>query len=141
MASKRQAGSAMFLTRYIKWSSFLLALFIVVIIGATLMATDISLIGDLLQDPEFGRAVLFSLQTSMIATMLAAITAVPAGLYLARRRTPATRFIDALFDISHCYAAFGCRGSPALFFQPGSCKSRVRFYLHHTKEPSLPSFL
>ncbi len=99
MASEQQADSPMLLTRYIKWSSFLLALFIVVIIGATLMATDIRLIVDLLRDPEFGRAVLFSLQTSIIATMLAAITAVPAGLYLARNRTPATRFIDALFDL------------------------------------------
>ncbi len=99
MASERQTGRTLVLNNFTKWSSFLLALLILSIIGATLMATDSSLIVELLHEPEFGRAVLFSLNTSVIATLLAAITAVPAGLYLARNKTLFTHIIDALFDI------------------------------------------
>jgi molybdate transport system permease protein len=99
MASDRQTGRALVLNNFTKWSSFLLALLILSITGATLMATDSSLIVELLHEPEFGRAVLFSLHTSVIATLLAAITAVPAGLYLARNKTFFTHIIDALFDI------------------------------------------
>ena len=89
----------MALIQFAKWSSYLLALFIVSIVGATVMATDIGLIGGLFKDPAFGRAVLFSLQTSIVATLLAAITGVPAGLYLSREKSSITRIIDALFDI------------------------------------------
>lgn len=89
----------MFLTTLAKWSSFLLAIFIVIIIGTTLMATESHLIVELLQDPEFGRSVLFSLRTSIAATMFAAIMAIPTGLYLARNTSAATRIVDALLDI------------------------------------------
>ncbi len=89
----------MVLANLAKWSSFLLGLFIVAVIGATSMATDASLINSLLRDPAFGRAVLFSLHTSIVATLFTALTAVPAGFYLARNRTVATLFIDALLDI------------------------------------------
>lgn len=99
MASWQQVDRPMSVTNLAKWSSFLLALFIVTIIGATIIATDTDLVKGLLREPAFGRAVFFSLQTSIVATLLAAFTAVPAGFYLSRNRTVVTRFIDALFDI------------------------------------------
>lgn len=99
MASSQQTGNAMFLNNFVKWITFLLALFIVIIIWATLMSTDSRMLVDLLHDPEFGRAVLFSLRTSLAATLLAAVTAIPTGFYLARNTSIVTRIVDALFDI------------------------------------------
>ncbi len=134
MALDLQAGRKMLLNKFAKFNSFLLALLLVTIIGATLIATDIRLIGDLLRDPEFGRAVLFSLQTSIIATLLAAVTAVPAGLYLARNRSVVTRFIDALFR--HWLWGYSC--SPFLILSLS--KPCMILSLPH-REQSLPSFL
>lgn len=53
----------------------------------------------LLQDTSFIRAVLFSVQTSLVATLLAGLAAIPIGLYLARTEGAAVRVVDALFDL------------------------------------------
>ncbi len=89
----------MILANLTRWMSFLLAILILTIIGSAAISTDKGAIIRLFQDSGFGRALLFSLQTSLAATLLAAITAVPAGLYLARNKGPLAAFIDALFDI------------------------------------------
>lgn len=79
--------------------SLLLAILVLTIIGSAVVSTDKEALVRLFQDSGFGRALLFSLQTSLTATLLASITAVPAGLYLARNSGPVAAFIDALFDI------------------------------------------
>lgn len=89
----------MMLANFSKWMSFLLAILILTIIGSAIISSDMGAFVRLLQDSGFGRALLFSLQTSLAATLLAAITAVPAGLYLARNNGPLATLIDALFDI------------------------------------------
>lgn len=87
------------LTNLGKWCGVLLGLLILVVIGTAIFNTSTDLVIDLLRDREFGQVILFSLQTSIVSTLLAAVTAVPVGLYLARNKTLATKFIDALFDI------------------------------------------
>ena len=82
-----------------KWMSYLLTIFIVTIIGSAFFKTDHGAMTALFIDNGFGRAFLFSLKTSLAATVLAAFTGIPAGLYLARHSSLTTTIIDALFDI------------------------------------------
>jgi len=89
----------MILTNFPKWVSFLLATLIFTVIGSGVISIEQGAMAQLFQDSEFARAVLFSLQTSLAATLLTSITAVPAGFYLARNNGPAAGIIDALFDI------------------------------------------
>ncbi|HFQ81920.1 MAG TPA: ABC transporter permease subunit [Desulfobacterales bacterium] len=87
------------LTRVAQWLSILLAVLIFTIILSGLISIRQSAMLQLLQDSEFTRAVIFTLRTSIAATLLTAITAIPAGFYLARHTGPATTIIDTLFDI------------------------------------------
>ncbi|MBU3916497.1 ABC transporter permease subunit [bacterium] len=77
----------------------LLALFF----GSVLMTGVFSVTGEslgtLLSDGAFIGAILFSLKTSLIATLFAFFTGVPAGFYLARNKSGISRLLDALFDI------------------------------------------
>ncbi len=82
-----------------KWLSFLLAIFIVVVIGSAFMVIDGHAFRHLFHDDGFAKALFFSLQTSLTATLLAAIMGVPAGLYLARNKGVVVTLIDGLFDI------------------------------------------
>ncbi len=86
-------------SNYAKWMSYLLTIFIITIIGSAFFETDSGALNELFSEASFGRALLFSLKTSVAATCLAAIAGVPAGLYLARNNSTATLVIDALFDI------------------------------------------
>ena len=79
--------------------SYLLTIFIITIIGSAFFKTDHGAMTALLSDTGFGRAFLFSLKISLAATVLAAFTGIPAGLYLARHNSLVTTIIDALFDI------------------------------------------
>ncbi len=87
------------LTKLTKWVSFLLALLIFTIIISGVISVQQGAMAQLFQDSEFTKAVFFTLRTSLAATLLTSITAVPAGFYLARNNGPAVTVIDALFDI------------------------------------------
>ncbi len=89
----------MILTSFPRWVSFLLAGLIFTIIGSGVISIDQGAMVRLCRDSEFARAVLFSLQTSLAATLLTSITAVPAGFFLARNNGPAAGIIDAFFDL------------------------------------------
>lgn len=79
--------------------SYLLAILILAVIGSAIISTDRGAIIRLFQDSGFGRALLFSLQTSLAATLLASISAVPVGLYLSRNKGLVAACIDGLLDI------------------------------------------
>ncbi len=53
----------------------------------------------LLKDKNFVRAIIFGLKTSLLATLLSAIFAIPAGFYLARNKRLFDKIIDSLFEI------------------------------------------
>ncbi len=90
---------SMILKNISRWTSVLLAIFMVSIIGSTLVTISPRIIDELFQESSFARALLFSLQTSLSATVLAAISGVPTGFFLARNNTLATTIIDTIFDI------------------------------------------
>jgi molybdate transport system permease protein len=52
-----------------------------------------------LRNPEFRFALLFTLWTSVTATLLAALIAIPAGYVLSRQRFPGKALIETLMDI------------------------------------------
>jgi molybdate transport system permease protein len=89
----------MIVSKCAQWASYLLAIFIVTIIGSAFFKTDNNAIASLFTESGFGQALLFSLKTSFAATFIAAIIGIPAGLYLARKNSLAATVIDALFDI------------------------------------------
>jgi len=53
----------------------------------------------LLHDRRFYKALIFGLETSIIATTISVIFGVPSGYYLARSRGLLVRFLDSIFDI------------------------------------------
>lgn len=90
----------MIVSKYAKWPSYLLAIFILILIGSAFFKTEkAALAGLFVNSSGFGQALLFSLKTSLAATCLAAVTGIPAGLYLARNNSHIATIIDALFDI------------------------------------------
>ena len=76
-----------------------LAIFFIAVLFAGLWQLDIQSIGALIRDQGFLNSVGFSLKTSLMATILAFVTGVPAGFYLARNRGTMSRFLDVVFDI------------------------------------------
>ncbi|MFW8601821.1 molybdate ABC transporter permease subunit [Desulfobacterota bacterium M19] len=87
------------LNSFAKGVSFLLALLVFTIIISGIISVHQSAMARLFLDSEFSKAIVFSLQTSIAATLLTSVTAIPAGFYLARNHGPATNIIDTLFDI------------------------------------------
>ncbi len=79
--------------------SLLFLLFLAGVFAGGLLSVDQSAITALLSDPSFFSAVLFSLKTSLLATVIAFIIGVPAGYYLARVKGKLARLLDVLFDI------------------------------------------
>ncbi len=77
----------------------ILAFFFGAILISGLFYTGFRSINDLFQDSGFLQAVVFSLQTSLVATAFAFILGVPSGFFLARNNTLVSRFMDVLFDI------------------------------------------
>ncbi len=76
-----------------------LALFFAVVIILGAFQTNVSSIAGLLKDGGFLQALIFSLQSSIIATVFAFILGVPSGYFLARNNTLLSRILDVLFDI------------------------------------------
>ncbi|MBT4091458.1 MAG: ABC transporter permease subunit [Deltaproteobacteria bacterium] len=79
--------------------SLLFLMFLAGVFAGGLLSVDQSAISALLADPSFFSAVLFSLKTSLLATLIAFIVGVPAGFYLARVKGRLARLLDVLFDI------------------------------------------
>ncbi len=83
-------------------SLFIALLFLIFLAGVFaggLLSVDQAAISALLSDPSFFSAVLFSLKTSLLATVIAFIVGVPAGFYLARVKGKLVRILDVVFDI------------------------------------------
>ncbi|MCW2278199.1 ABC transporter permease [Heliophilum fasciatum] len=56
-------------------------------------------IRDLFQEPEFRFALRLSLQTSVAATLLATVVAIPCGYFLARNHFPGKVVVDSLLEL------------------------------------------
>jgi molybdate transport system permease protein len=76
-----------------------LSLFFGIVIIFGFYSVNFSEFAVLLKDDEFLKSVVFTLKTSIAATFIAFITGVPAGFYLARKKTFISNIIDVLFDI------------------------------------------
>ncbi len=87
------------LTTISKGIVILLALFFVSVLITGLFNVTRQSLGTLFTDDFFIDAILFSLKTSLTATLLAFLTGVPAGFFLARNKSGTSRLLDALFDI------------------------------------------
>ncbi len=86
--------------RGIFWLIFIFTvIFMLVLIGGLLFYGKWAAFLAVLQHPEFHFAVIFTLWTSLLATTLAAITAVPCGYILSRHDFPGKVLIDTLMDI------------------------------------------
>lgn len=82
------------------WLIFVLMIvFLLLIIVGLLTYTDTKSMATVLQQPEFHFAVKFTLGTSIIAMLLAAVFALPVAYILSRHKIPGRAFIDTLLDI------------------------------------------
>ncbi|WP_273266135.1 molybdate ABC transporter permease subunit [Flexistipes sinusarabici] len=77
----------------------ILALFILLIISAGFLLTDMGSIISLFKDGNFIEAVVFGLKSSLAATLFSAVLGIPSGYYLARKKSMLSRILDSLFDI------------------------------------------
>lgn len=85
-----------------RFSLFIALLFLIFLFGVFaggVLSIDLSALAALLVETSFITAVLFSLKTSLLATVIAFIIGVPAGFYLARVKGRLARLLDVLFDI------------------------------------------
>jgi molybdate transport system permease protein len=70
---------------------------IILIFGfSSLSFNDINI---LFNNDNFNKAIIFTLKTSLFATLLSIITGIPAGFYLARKKNTISKIFDILFDI------------------------------------------
>lgn len=77
----------------------LLILFFLLLIYSLVAYTDPAAILSVLKQPEFHFAIKFTLWTSVLATTLATMVALPCGYLLSRYKFPGKAFFDTLFDI------------------------------------------
>ena len=77
----------------------LIVLFFLLLIYSLVSYSDYETVVNVLRDPEFHFALKFTLGTSLLATALATIVALPCGYLLSRYRFPGRAFFDTLFDI------------------------------------------
>jgi molybdate transport system permease protein len=82
------------------WVVFGITIFFhVMLLIGLLTYTDISVITHVLREPEFHFALMFTLWTSLLATALATIFAIPCGYILSRYRLSGFVFFDTVLDI------------------------------------------
>jgi len=82
------------------WLIFILiTIFLVVLVGGLLFYGKWAAFISVIHHPEFHFAVTFTLWTSLLATALAAVVAVPCGFILSRYSFPGKVLIDTLMDI------------------------------------------
>jgi molybdate transport system permease protein len=82
------------------WLVFILVtVFMVVMVGGLFFYGERTAFLSVIRQPEFHFAVAFTLWTSLLATILAAVAAVPCGFVLSRYNFPGKVLIDTLMDI------------------------------------------
>ena len=82
------------------WLIFIVvALFFLLLIIGLIAYSDLDTLLNVLSQPEFHFALKFTLWTSLLATVLAAITALPCGYLLARYKLPGDVLLDTLLDM------------------------------------------
>lgn len=82
-----------------RFMTFFLAFSFIMVLITSIFTIQFDTILDLFNDTDFLMAIWFSLKTAFAATVVAFITGVPAGYYLARKKTTASKVLDSLFDI------------------------------------------
>ena len=87
------------LISFAKFSIILLGLFFLIVIFSGFYSVNWSKFSELIKNKEFLSAVFFTIKTSFVATFLSFVAGVPAGFYLARKKTLFSAVTDILFDI------------------------------------------
>ncbi|MCF7790568.1 MAG: ABC transporter permease subunit [Victivallales bacterium] len=85
--------------KYSTIAVFVLTFFIIAVIAVGCFSITIDSAVAIFRDKNFLTAVLFSLETSICAVILAIIIGVPAGLYLSKRNNYMVYIIDSVLDI------------------------------------------
>jgi molybdate transport system permease protein len=80
-------------------AAFTLAFLVLAVIITGCFSVSIDSLLNILKDEEFYAAVMFSLETSVLATGLSFILGVPAGLYLSKSKGILGHILDTVFDI------------------------------------------
>lgn len=82
------------------WLIFvLMILFLLLVIIGLMTYSDPATMIAVLKQPEFRFAIKFTLETSVIATLLAVVVALPSGYILSRYKIPVRAFFDTLLDV------------------------------------------
>ena len=92
------------LRRYIFHSLFwfvfiFISAFMIMLIGGLFIFGEWSIFLEVLKNPEFQFAVIFTLWTTILATILSALAAVPCGYILSRYDFPGKVIIDSILDV------------------------------------------
>jgi molybdate transport system permease protein len=82
------------------WFIFLITtLFMLMLIVGLFLFGEWSTFAEVFKNPEFHFAVTFTLWTTVLATLLSALVAIPCGYILSRYNFPGKIFIDTLLDV------------------------------------------
>ncbi len=84
---------------FAKYITFTLALFFMAIVITGILQVSPASVSSLFISRDFFSAILFTFKTSVAATFLAFVMGVPAGFFLARKRSMLSMILDALFDL------------------------------------------
>ncbi|WHH61780.1 ABC transporter permease [Petroclostridium sp. X23] len=94
----KQSGNNIFFG--LLWIVFaFIILFLLLLIIGLLTYSDFHTLFDILKQPEFHFALKFTLWTSILATILATIFALPCGYILSRYKLPGSIFLDTILDM------------------------------------------
>ncbi len=77
----------------------LMTAFMLLLIGGLFVYGNWGEIAAIRHNPEFHFAIIFTLWTTMLATLLAGLTAIPCGYILARYNFPGKVLVDTLMDV------------------------------------------
>jgi molybdate transport system permease protein len=85
--------------KYSLFTAFLLVFLIVAVIVTGCFSVSFESLTNILKDREFYSAVIFSMETSILATVLSFLFGVPTGLYLSKCKGFLGHVLDTVFDI------------------------------------------
>jgi molybdate transport system permease protein len=71
----------------------------IMLIAGLFIFGELSIFLDVLKNPEFQFATIFTLWTTVLATVLSALTAIPCGYILSRYNFPGKVIIDTILDV------------------------------------------
>ncbi|AGK99867.1 NifC-like ABC-type porter [Desulfoscipio gibsoniae DSM 7213] len=77
----------------------LMTVFMLLLIGGLFIYGNWTAITDICHNAEFHFAIIFTLWTTVLATLLAGLTAIPCGYLLARYNFPGKVLVDTLMDV------------------------------------------